>query len=249
MIGFDSNSYGNFGIKGQGTLEYNIAEGTPKGGITQNGQSTYSGVTNLINTTYEGGIVSGITGAYLSMFGTSVVNVGKNAAASYNFAEATSGKTLPNTFNIAGQANDYWGALIFRCNSAECDGGILKVPGIVMQGNSALELIRFEGKDLKIDLAGIKSNNFCLEYWQDYTPYKEQVPDGFLNAPPACEINEGGDGGGGTSGDGVPGKTVPGVPATALDFIMKNPVVIALTGLVIAAAAFALIRVRKNSSK
>jgi hypothetical protein len=230
----DGNRIISFGapIAGNGTVRLNLQKSNIQ---NHAGPHTFTGLFDIVDIKdgYIAGAVSG------KPFGNAEVHISKSAGVSLGFD--ANGQTLDNKIIIAGDKVQQSLSVGTLNNLAANEIWTVSIPNIELK-NDTLFMNTSEEK-LVVDLKGIKANGYCIDYSASSKTTGTAAPDNFKNGATECRLEVDSP----TGGTDVPGKTVPGVPATALDFIMKNPVVIALTGLIIAGAAFALIRVRKTS--
>ena len=220
--------YDGFVISGKGTVDYKIAGSNGAGGQIMS-QNTYTGTTD-INVT-GGNAMRSVQSAYISGFGTSTININTGkvvfhlATSEFDANGSVDGKTIANIINVKNNLTNFY-SLDFYCSSTYCDGSeTINVPNLNLLSNIGIKAL-----NLKVNLSGVKTNGFCMEYWDNGGIITSGTPEFFLNAPAACSVED--------------EPTLPGVPNTSGN-LMNNPVVILGAGIGVAAIVFVLMRQKK----
>jgi len=207
-------------ITGNGVVNFNS-----DGKYSVDGANTYTGTTNVI----KGGVVNGLS--TIEMFGSSDINISDVGEVNYTFF---SDRIINNKITINSKADKN---AINSLSLLGSEGTTISLPNITLNGNA-----RFLNKThnlLTVDLAGIKSNGYCVWYTGGGDSDIDGPSNGFINGPTMCkEIVSPV-----TSDPEVPVKTAapaaPTAPNTAIQkFILANPVIVAALGLTTAAAIF-----------
>lgn len=167
--------------------------------------NNYSGTTNLIT-----GLVTTSSGVTASaMFGTSTINIGPTATLSL-YAGTGGSFTFTNAINLAAATVGQSGFLSAQVYVwAGASSQTINIPNITLAGNARFDLNDLGFSNVVVNLAGIQSNSFCIQYGDN-----NSAANNFQNGPTACVI--------GTE------TNLPGVPNTGTD--RKNSVYIALAG-------------------
>lgn len=204
-------------ITGSGTLVQN----TPNISLFLSNMNDYSGTTNL-----TAGTIMTTSGDSNSVFGTSTINVGTDAAIILYTGTGASW-TFNNTINIAPAVQNSDGTMFSQLTvSNGANNQQVAIPHIILNGNARFMNFGYN-KGVIVNLAGIQANGHC----EQYGAVGNAQDASFINGPAACIV----------------GNTAK-APNTAVSFIMANPVVIVALGLIIA-AFFSIIAFRIKASK
>lgn len=145
--------------------------------------NTYSGVTNIVSN--SGLLTVGVP--FISIFGSSSINVNSGASLFVNLASSDNNTTLNNTITFAGETADTvttnWDALFFSCTTS-CSGITVNVPNIILNGNIRLG----SAGTVTVNLTGSTANGHCVEYYDDNGTHSGTVPPTFIGGPPACVL-------------------------------------------------------------
>lgn len=209
-------------ITGSGTVEYD-------GGATNYqlyGDNTYSGSTQVTATNLP------ITTSNDNAFGSasSPITVGTGGSISIDYDNTT---TLSNPITIAGTTS---GSPVTSLDFETLGTGVtISVPNITLNGET-----RFSNggtsSTLTVNLAGITSNGYCIQYLGYGGGTTDGPSNGFTNGPTGCVISSGG------SGSGSGSTAAPKTPDTGLAAIEANPFVIAAATLLITGALVTISR-------
>lgn len=203
----------NSAITGSGAVNFDT---NSTSSVQIHAANTYSGTTHLVT----GQVYN--TGTNNNMFGTSDVTIDNGASASFNYG---ANATISNNFAIQGVSSS---GRLTSLDFVSTGGSIaLAVPNITLNGNT-----RFSNDtaNVTVDLAGITTNSFCIDYIGTSGNASDGAANGFLNAPAGCALPA-------------------SAPNTAVKFITANPFVIWALGIVTAAfLTVVAIRLRTTSS-
>jgi hypothetical protein len=188
-------------ITGSGTVTYN----SPYTNFQLYGNNTYSGTTNVIQSSLWVGSFTVNTNA----FGSSTINVATGGAIEFQYNTNT---TISNPIVITGVTS---GVSNITSMDVTCDTGCssattVTIPNITLNGST-----RFGAGDpnLSINLTGITSNGFCIEYLDGTTTRST-----FTGGPSGCLV-----------------AGAPGLPNTG-GLARSLPIALALGGLLSVAA-------------
>lgn len=200
-------------------------------------ESPYVGTTNINISENMANAMQQVQAEYLLAFGNSSINIeaGKIHFAldgEYKKNGGVDGRTLSNKISIKNTVSDFY-SLSFGCTDASLcsDKHTLKVPNITL-----LSDVGMASKSTIIDLAGITSNDHCIDYDSSTSSVADKAKY-FINGPEDCPVED-------TGSDDD--EQVPGVPNTS-GFSLGSPIAILSVGAIISLVTFFLLR-GKNSA-
>lgn len=167
-------------ITGAGTVTY---DGTSNYQLS-NANSTYSGTTNV--NTMVGEFTANDNG-----FGSSTINVLASGEVSF---DNTSSGTISNPIVITGLANGTPNITSLDFSEGLGTNNVisLNVPNITLNGSTRFyngSAIVNNANDETVNLLGIKSNGFCIEYLGANPAESNNGPaNGFINGPAGCVL-------------------------------------------------------------
>lgn len=209
-------------VTGSGGVVYNFPYGKV---LVVNGTNDYTGTTQLLSGTYQGGV---------SMFGGSSVSLA--SAATVSFSSSTNA-TISNTIAVAGvnQVSSQFVSLAFDASGANGTPVVFTAPNITLNGDAAFSLV---GTGSTVNLAGITANGHCIEYVGPNSNGDLTGPgNGFLNGPSFCLVSNG-------------ATAAPGTPNTGFKLIAANPVqTLAVSVVAFLALAGIAYKVRSSSAR
>ena len=169
----------DFLITGQGTI--NISDNS-----AFIGHKTYSGTTNI--KWDAGGSPLGVIAGNADAFGTSTINVLGTASIYWSIPIANTVISITNPINLYSKSILPQVSMFFGGAYSNSTGLTkLAVPNITLHGNTSLA-----AQGVMVDLGGIKSNGFCLDYYigsgaNMKNAILDQASDtGFTNGPAQC---------------------------------------------------------------
>ena len=162
-------------ISGNGTVTFN-------GGSTDyqlHGANTYSGTTIVQATNLP--IAADGTAAN-DAFGTSAITIGNGGAIDFQY---NGNATINNAITITGTAN---GSPVTSLGfGSTANPTTLTVPKITLNGSTRIANDNSSGQ-LTVNLAGITSNGYCIEYLGG-SSYSDGPGNGFTNGPAGCIVS------------------------------------------------------------
>lgn len=234
-------------ITGAGTVTFNM----PNNDAQIYNASTYSGTTNINGVN---GLLADNGVSLSQIFGSSTINIGSTVFLTVSVIDADNNTTINNPINIAGSTSGFSGSnfgsgLQFNCDSSEgCTAPpSVAIPHITLNGNSRMS----EQGNVTVDLAGITTNNYCLEYGifnggssSSSGGYVTDgsVPANFKNGPSSCTVTQA------AASTTAPTVPTPAKPDTGLAAITAHPIVTLLTSVAAAGALMVIARRMKPAT-
>lgn len=225
-------------ITGSGTINYN-------GSSTDYnlfGDNTYSGATNVNVTSNP------ITTNNDDAFGTSTLTIGANSEVSFDYDTTT---TLTNPIILTGTGS---GTPATSLDFETLGTGVtIAVPNITLNGETALSN-GGTSSTLTVNLAGITTNGYCVDYIGYGGTATDGPSNGFINGPMVCAPSSSSGGGSSSSSGSSGGSTTTNTPAapkapdTGLAAVRANPLVTVLVTVMTVATLLIIIRQLRQSS-
>lgn len=191
-------------VSGSGTVTYNGANTT----YELSGDNTYVGTTNIEDTGS-----AGVEVLASDPFGTSTVDIA-NDGGYINFFSGIS--SLANTVNVTGSASTTPDPSI-QFNDT-MSSGTFTLPAVVLDGNS--QFVNDASPGLSVNLTGITSNGYCLEYSGANGTATTETTNTFTNGPTECGASSSSSG---SSSSGSTTTAAPTAPDTGLALVAAHP--------------------------